>query len=76
MRALSSLRTGEAANMVNLSPSIVGGERRRLLDLGLVPGTRIERDFDSMLGSPTAYRVRGATIALRKEQADRIFVEA
>lgn len=76
MRALSSLRRGEAANLVNLSPSIVGGERRRLLDLGLVPGTRVERDFDSMLGSPTAYRVRGATIALRKEQADRIFVEA
>lgn len=76
MRALSSLRTGEAAKLVNLSPSIVGGERRRLLDLGLVPGTRIERDFDSMLGSPTAYRIRGATIALRKEQSDRIFVEA
>lgn len=76
MRALSSLRTGEAANVINLSPSIVGGERRRLLDLGLVPGTRVERDFDSMLGSPTAFRVRGTTIALRKEQADRIFVEA
>lgn len=76
MRSLSSLHRGEAANVVNLSPSIVGGERRRLLDLGLVPGTRVERDFDSMLGSPTAYRVRGASIALRKEQADRIFVEA
>jgi DtxR family transcriptional regulator, Mn-dependent transcriptional regulator len=76
MRPLSSLHTGEAARVVRLSPSIVGGERRRLLDLGLVPGTRIERDFDSMLGSPTAYRVRGATIALRREQSDRIFVEA
>ncbi len=75
MRPLSTLHNGEAANVIKLSPSIVGGERRRLLDLGLVPGTRIERDFDSMLGSPTAYRVRGATIALRKEQADRIFVE-
>ena len=76
MRPLSSLHTGEAAQVVRLSPAVVGGERRRLLDLGLVPGTRVERDFDSMLGSPTAYRVRGATIALRKEQADRIFVEA
>lgn len=76
MRALSSLRSGEAGNVVSLSPSIVGGERRRLLDLGLVPGTRVQRDFDSMLGSPTAYRVRGATIALRREQADRIFVKA
>ncbi|MEI7865659.1 MAG: metal-dependent transcriptional regulator, partial [Chthoniobacterales bacterium] len=75
MRPLSSLRQGEAARVVNLSPSILGGERRRMLDLGLVPGTRVERDFDSMLGSPTAYRIRGATIALRREQADRIFVE-
>jgi len=75
MRPLSKLRTGEAAHVVHLSPAIVGGERRRLLDLGLVPGTRVERDFDSMLGSPTAYLIRGATIALRKEQADRIFVE-
>lgn len=76
MRPLSSLRSGDTARIVALSPSIVGRERRRLLDLGLVAGTSIERDFDSMLGSPTAYRVRGATIALRKQQADRIFVEA
>ena len=76
MRKLTSLKRGEAARIVNLSPSIVGGERRRMLDLGLVPGTRVERDFASMLGSPVAYRVRGAMIALRKEQSDRIFVEA
>jgi Fe2+ transport system protein FeoA len=47
-----------------------------MLDLGFVPGTRVERDFDSMLGSPTAYRVRGAIVALRREQADRVFLEA
>ena len=76
VRPLSSLREGASARIASLSPSIVGGERRRMLDLGLVPGTVVERDFDSMLGSPTAYRVRGAMIALRKEQADRIFVEA
>jgi Fe2+ transport system protein FeoA len=29
-----------------------------------------------MFGSPTAYRVRGAVIALRREQAERIFLEA
>ncbi len=76
VRKLTSLKRGETARIVSLSPSIVGGERRRMLDLGLVAGTRIERDFASMLGSPVAYRVRGATIALRKEQSDRIFVEA
>lgn len=76
VKALSSLEAGESARIASLSPSIVGGERRRLLALGLVPGTIVERDFDSMLGSPTAYRVRGATVALRTSQAERIFVEA
>jgi Fe2+ transport system protein FeoA len=28
-----------------------------------------------MLGSPTAYLVRGAMVALRREQADRVFLE-
>lgn len=76
VRPLSSLAAGEHARVAHISPALGGGERRRLLDLGLVPGTAIGREFDSMLGSPTAYSVRGATIALRKEQADRIFVEA
>ena len=76
VKPLSSLRTGETGRIASLSPSIAGGERRRLLGLGLVPGTVVERDYDSMLGSPTAYRVSGATVALRRSQADRIFVEA
>ncbi len=75
MRPLSSLTKGESASIIYLSPTLGGGERRRILDLGLVPGTIIRREFDSMLGTPTAYQVRGTTIALRREQADRIFVE-
>jgi ferrous iron transport protein A len=39
------------------------------MDLGLVPGTVIEVEMTSPLGDPTAYRVRGAQIALRREQA-------
>lgn len=74
VRALASLRPGESGELAYISRSVVGGERRRLLDLGLVPGTSIAREFDSMLGSPTAYRVRGAVIALRREQAARIFI--
>jgi DtxR family Mn-dependent transcriptional regulator len=76
VKPLSSLSRGESGRIASLSATLIGGERRRMLDLGLVPGTRIERDFDSMFGSPTAYRVRGAVIALRREQAERIFLEA
>jgi Fe2+ transport system protein FeoA len=34
----------------------------------------VEAEFRSPAGDPTAYRVRGALIALRREQADQIQV--
>ena len=45
------------------------------MDLGILPGTVIEMEMTSPSGDPTAYRVRGAAIALRKEQAGQIRVE-
>ncbi|RME45954.1 MAG: ferrous iron transport protein A [Caldilineae bacterium] len=51
-----------------------GAERRRLMDLGILPGTLIRAEMVSPSGDPTAYRIRGALIALRKEQADRIYI--
>jgi Fe2+ transport system protein FeoA len=45
-----------------------------LLDLGLTPGTVVEAELQAMGGDPTGYRIRGATIALRNEQAKRIQV--
>lgn len=50
-------------------------ERRRMVDLGILPGTRIENVMSSPLGDPVAYRVRSAVIALRNEQAKLIEVE-
>jgi len=49
-------------------------ERRRLLDLGFVPGTTIEVEMVSPGGDPTAYRVRGTLIALRREQSSLIYI--
>ena len=71
---LSSLTEAEKATIVRLSPLCRGLERNRLLDLGLVPGTVISVDLVSPAGSPTAYRVRGASIALRREQAERVLI--
>ncbi len=48
--------------------------RRRMLDLGIVPGTIIEVLRKSPLGDPTAYEIRGAMIALRKEESNKILV--
>ena len=71
---LSRLALGEKGYVVNISPASHGPERRRLMDLGIIPGTVIEAEFRSPSGDPTAYRIRGATIALRQEQADLINV--
>lgn len=72
---LSSLQLGQQATVVDISPACRGAERRRLLDLGVVPGTVIRAELVSTGGDPVAYRIRGATIALRNAQADLIHVK-
>jgi Fe2+ transport system protein FeoA len=42
------------------------------MDLGVVPGTRIEAIMRSPSGDPTAYRLRDTTIAIRRDQAQHI----
>lgn len=69
---LSGLKLGERGRVINLSSACRGPERRRLLDLGFVPGTEVLAELRSPGGDPTAYRVRGTSIALRKGQAGLI----
>ena len=73
-KRLSSLQPGQTAYVSGLSPSCRGLERRRMMDLGIVPGTKISVMMRSPGGEPTAYNVLGAGIALRKKQADNIFI--
>lgn len=51
-----------------------GQQRRRLMDLGLIPGTTVEAVRRSPVGEPTAFLIRGAMIALRREEAEQIMV--
>ncbi len=53
----------------------VGETRRRLQDIGLISGTRVTCERESPLGDPVAYRVRGATMALRRADAGAVEVE-
>lgn len=75
IRRLSDLPMHSVSLVVGLSPACVGAERRRLLDLGLVPGTEIRSEFASPFGSPRSYMIRGTLIALRREQAERVLVK-
>ena len=72
---LVDLAPGEGGRVVGISPACQGSQRRRLLDLGVVRGTEIQAVFKSAAGDPMAYNIRGALIALRREQAEWIRVE-
>ncbi len=48
--------------------------RRRLQDIGLIENTTVECIGKSPLGDPAAYWIRGAVIAIRREDAKKIAV--
>lgn len=74
-RTLADLSPGASGRVVRLGASCRGAQRRRLLDLGVVPGTEIRSEFASAAGDPIAFRIRGALIALRRDQAAWIEIE-
>jgi ferrous iron transport protein A len=56
----------------------VGGERhfrRRLMELGLVPGSEVRVKKVAPLGDPMELSVRGCTLSIRKAEARAVAVE-
>lgn len=56
----------------------VGGEgalRYRLLDMGLIPKTKVEIRKVAPMGDPIELHIRGYELTIRKEDAGRIEVE-
>ncbi|WP_054871493.1 MULTISPECIES: FeoA family protein [Caloranaerobacter] len=70
---LNELPVGKKARIKMLSKNIL--PRRRLLDLGLIPNTIVKTERISPSGNPIAYNIRGAIIALRKEEIENVIVE-
>ena len=71
---LAELNGQALAEIVDLDRSCQGFTRRRFLDLGLTPGTKISPELNNAFREPRAYRVRGTLIALRNDQASQILV--
>ncbi len=70
---LSLLPVGGIGRVKKLT---VGGNiRRRMLDLGLINGTKIKAINRGPSGDPVAYYFRGVVIAFRSEEAAGILVE-
>lgn len=70
---LDQLQPGQTARITSVRGP--GSFRRRLLELGLVDGAAITRQGAAPLGDPLTYRIRGAILALRREDAAAVDVE-
>lgn len=73
MRRLSELAVDESGVISYIDTK--NRLRRRLYDLGLVPGTKVFCVAKSPLGDPKAFLVRGAVISLRCEDSSDIILE-
>jgi len=52
-----------------------GALRRRIMDMGITPGAKIEMVKTSPLGDPVEYLVRGYHLSLRRSEAQMIQIE-
>lgn len=70
---LNELKTGSSGII-----TAVGGDgplRCRLLDMGLIPRTRVTLQKVAPMGDPIEIRVRGYELTLRVEEAQKIEVK-
>ena len=73
VNALCDMSTGKSARVVGVPGD--DAMSRRLLDVGFTPGAAVTCLFQAPCGDPRAYLVRGAVIALRREDARAVQVE-
>lgn len=71
--SLDKLSVGQMARVEELR--LNGSIRRRMQDIGLIEGTPVECLQKSPSGDPAAYLIRGAVIALRREDSGRVMVQ-
>lgn len=71
--SLIDLGVNDSCVVLKLNSS--GIMRRRLMDVGFIPGSRVLCVLSSPSGNPKAYLVKGSVIALRNNDACDIEVD-
>jgi len=71
--SLKDIKPGSSANVRRITHA--GKNRRRLIDMGLVPGTHVEVVKVAPLGDPIEIKAKGYNLSLRKEEAAAIEVK-
>ncbi len=49
--------------------------RKRILDMGLTPGTLVDVIRRAPLGDPVEFKLKGYNLTLRKKEAETVLVE-
>lgn len=70
---LTSCPLGTLATIAEINVSSSG--RARLMEMGLLIGTKVELVRFAPLGDPVEIKVRGYNLTLRKHEADQILVQ-
>jgi ferrous iron transport protein A len=71
---LDQLHIGEIARIIGFAPT-EKAYRRKLLAMGLTPGTPLQIKRLAPLGCPLELHVRGFSLLLRKKEASAVHVE-
>ena len=70
---LKDLEPGQKARIIKISGT--SSIKRRIMDMGLVPGAEIEMERYAPLGDPVEIKLKGYHLSLRKEEAENIVIE-
>ncbi len=70
---LGDLKTGQSGKILKISVS--GALKRRLMDMGVVPGTDVRVEKVAPLGDPIEVSIKSYALSLRKGEARQIEVE-
>ncbi len=73
IRVLSDIKAHQKGKVKQITGQ--GQLKRKLLDMGIIPGTELEVLRVAPLGDPVEVRIKGYNLSLRKEEAGQISVE-
>ncbi len=73
MTTLNNLKENQICKVKSVN--VIGKLKYRLLDMGIVPKTKIKLTKKAPLGDPLQIEVRGYSLSIRKEIASKIEVE-
>lgn len=73
IKKLSQMQPGEAGIVVKVNGS--GNVKFRLIDMGVVKGSKLQVVKFAPLGDPIEIKIKGFSLSLRKNESEMIDVE-